>query len=159
MLEKPMQDAGINNLQMVPHQLITTTLDIDRLEREYILNGYEGVMVNPDIPYYKGKKSNKMLKFKTMLSMDCKVTGVYEGEQGKKFEGTLGGITVIQENGIECKVGSGFNEIKGSWKERDAIWGNPNAIIGRIVEIKFQELGSEGRMRFPIIMRYRDDKL
>ncbi|NVM34014.1 MAG: hypothetical protein HWN81_00360 [Candidatus Lokiarchaeota archaeon] len=153
-----MSDLNINNIKMVPHKLITTMADINKLEQDYIKDGYEGVMVNPDIPYYKGKKSNKMLKFKTMLSMDCEVVEVYEGEKGKKFEGTLGGITVVQENGIKCNVGSGFNEIKGSWKERNMIWQNPEVILGRIVEIKYQELGSEGRMRFPIIVRYRNDK-
>ena len=156
--ESKIRRLNITNLKLVEHKPVSTMDEIRQIEREYIENGFEGVMLNPDIPYYRGEKSNKMLKFKTMKSMDCVVLGVYEGENGKKFEGTLGGVIVRQENGIECKVGSGFNEIKGSWKERDAIWRNPDVIIGRTIEVKYQEIGSEGRMRFPVIMRFRDDK-
>lgn len=143
-----------SNLKLVDRVPVSTLDEILELEKQYIAEGYEGVMVNPNIPYYKGKKSNKMLKFKTFHSMDCKVVGVYEGKPGTKYVGTLGGLNVIQENGVTCDVGSGFSD-----QERDEIWNNPQAIMDRIVEIEYQELTKDDqRMRFPIKKRWRPDK-
>ena len=141
------------NLLEVKHELVTTLADILKLEKQFISLGYEGVMVNPDIPYYKGKKSNKMLKFKTMLSMEATVVSCYEGELGTKYEGTLGGLHVTQENGVACKVGSGFTD-----SERDVIWKNQKQISGRMMEAAYQELTPDKVMRFPIFKRWRPDK-
>ena len=122
------------------------------MERTYAEQGYEGAMVLPDIPYYKGKKSNRLLKFKTMLSMDCIVTGMYEG--GGKYEGMMGGLNLKQEDSKLCDVGSGFSD-----EEREYIWQNKEEIAGKIAEIKYQELTPDGIMRFPIFLRWRNDKV
>jgi DNA ligase-1 len=126
---------------------------LDR-ERQFTAEGYEGVIVNPDIPYYRGRSSNKMMKFKTMHSFDCKVVSVYAGDKGSKYQNTLGGLIVTQENGQQCGVGSGFTDA-----ERDYIWNNPKDAIGRVAEIKFQELSQDKIMRFPIFMRWRNEKV
>ena len=142
---------NIDNLVEVEHTPVKTIEEVLEYEKLCIQNGLEGAMLNPDIPYYFGKKTNKMLKFKTMKSMDCKVIGFYEG-QGK-YEGTLGGMVIEQENGKTCEVGSGFTD-----KERDYIWSNKEYTLGRTVEIKYQELSPDGIMRFPIKKCWRTDK-
>ena len=113
------------------------------------------MMALPDIPYYLGKKSNKLLKFKSaiMKSEDCEIIGFYEGDTGTKYQGMLGGFVLRQENGLECKCGSGFSD-----SDRNYIWNNQNEFLGRIVEVKYQEKSNHDIMRFPIFMRYRDDK-
>lgn len=141
------------NLREIQHLPVTTLEEILKLEKQFITLGYEGVMVNPNIPYYKGKKSNKMLKFKTMLSMEATVTGCYEGRPGTKYVGTLGGIHVLQENGVTCDIGSGFSD-----SERDNIWANQEQINGRMMEAAYQELTPDKVMRFPIFKRWRPDK-
>jgi len=153
-MQPQMQARNITNLVMVERTIVYSLDEVLELEKQYITEGFEGVMVNPDIPYYKGKKSNKMLKFKTFKSMDCEVTGVYKGKPGTKYEETLGGLNVIQENEVTCDVGSGFSD-----QERDEIWNNPSAIVGRIVEIEYQELSKDDqRMRFPVKKRWRPEK-
>ncbi len=142
-----------NNLVLVD-QIYTTSLDgVYGLEEEYVTIGYEGAMMLPNIPYYLGKKTNKLLKFKTMLSQDCKVVGLYEGKEGTKYEGMMGGFELTQENGKHCECGSGFSD-----EDREYMWENRNKVIGRIAEIKYQELTNDGIMRFPIFLRWRDDK-
>ena len=140
-----------HDLKKIEHKKITSKAEIEKLEFLYIEQGYEGLMLNPDIPYYRGKKSNKMLKFKTFESMDCKVLSCYEGEKGSKNEGKLGGITVLQENGVQCDVGNKFSD-----NERELIWKSPSSVIGRIVEVKYQNLTNDKKMRFPIVTRWRD---
>jgi ATP-dependent DNA ligase len=65
----------------------------------------------------------------------------------------LGKVLVKQENGVAGEVGSGFNDA-----DREYIWNNKDKFLGRKIECKFQELTDDGKMRFPIFLRFRDDK-
>lgn len=142
-----------SNIVLVEQELVDTVDKVLKLEQTYMALGYEGVMVIPDIPYYKGRKSNKLMKFKTMLSQDCEVIGFYEGKTGTKHEGRMGGLVIRQENGKECECGSGFSD-----EDRDYMWNNQDEFLGRLAEIKYQELTNHDILRFPIFMRWRDDK-
>jgi len=143
----------------VDHEMVDSLERVTELEREFIAAGYEGVMVLSDMPYYLGRKTNAMMKFKTMLTMDCKVVGVYEGTG--KYAGSLGGLTTIQEDGrTKCDVGSGFDD-----EERKGIYLDPSSVLERVIEVKYQNLSDPdengeggGVMRFPIFKRFRDDK-
>ena len=140
-----------DNLVLVDNMYVDTVDKVLELEQQYLALGYEGVMVVPDIEYYKGRKSNRLMKFKTMLSQDCEVIGFYEGTAGTRNEGRLGGLVLRQENGLECECGSGFSD-----EDREYIWNNQDEFLGRIVEIKYQELTNHNIMRFPIFVRWRD---
>jgi DNA ligase-1 len=136
---------------LVQQQLIYKVEDVIKAEVDFMAQGYEGAMVLPNIPYYRGRKSNKLMKFKTMHSMDCKVVGLYEGEG--KHAGRMGGLKLTQENGLACDVGSGFTD-----EDRAMIWNDPSCAVGRTAEIKYQELTPDGVMRFPVFLRWRNDK-
>lgn len=139
------------NLQVVKHTFVNSMDLVLKMEQQYLTQGYEGAMALPDIPYFLGKKSNKLLKFKTMMSEDCEIIGFYEGKLGTKYAGMLGGFKLKQENGKECECGSGFSD-----EDREYIWQHKEEFIHRLVEIKYQEMSNHGIMRFPIFMRYRD---
>lgn len=142
------------NILMVEHKLIYSVSVALAFEKECIENKYEGAMLLPNIPYYLGKKSNKLLKLKTFFSMDCPILKIYAGEAGKEFEHTMGGVTVMQENGVECDCGSGWTV-----EDRDHMWANRDKFIGRIIEIQYQELQKpHNRMQFPTFQRFRGDK-
>lgn len=139
------------------NQHYTNSLDVVvKLENQFFLEGYEGAMFVPDIPYYLGKKSNKMLKFKSsiMKTQDVEIVDFYNGKPGTKYENTLGGVVVRQEDGILCDCGSGFKD-----QDRDYIFSNKDHFRGKIFEACYQELGSNGRMRFPSFRRWRNDKI
>lgn len=145
--------ATASNMVMVKQELVYSVDKILDMEKDFLAMGYEGAMILPNIPYYLGKKSNRLMKFKTFMSMDCEVLGLYAGEAGKEFEHTMGGISVRQENGELCKCGSGW-----SIPDRDYMWNNRNEFIGRIVELSYQDLTPDRIMRFPTFVRWRDDK-
>ncbi len=136
-------------LTVVQHFLCEDIETVKTLQSKFEDQGYEGAMVNPNIPYYMGRKSNSLLKFKSMLTWDCKITGFVEGKG--RLEGTLGKVLVEQANGKQGEVGSGFDDA-----ERAYIWANRESTVGRIIEVKFQETTPDGFMRFPIFLRYRD---
>ena len=144
-------NADPQKIKGVQQRLVSKIEDVIKAEKDYMAQGFEGAMLLPNIPYYRGRKSNKLMKFKTMHSMECKIIGIYEGEG--KNSGRMGGLKLIQENGLPCDVGSGFTD-----DERDQIWKDPSSVVGRILEIQYQELTPDGVMRFPVALRYRDDK-
>jgi DNA ligase-1 len=135
----------------VSQEWANTVERVLELEVLYMSQGYEGAMVLPDIPYYKGRSANKLMKFKTMLSQDCNITGMYEGEARSRLEGVMGGLELIQENNAKCECGTGFSD-----EDRKFMFNNKDKVIGRIAEIKYQELSKDGVMRFPVFVRFRD---
>jgi DNA ligase-1 len=135
----------------VEHKLISSLADALQFEKDCLALKYEGAMLLPDIPYYCGKKSNRLLKLKTFVSMDCPVVGFYEGEG--RNAGRMGGVVVMQEDGVTtCEVGSGWND-----EEREYMWQNQAEFLGRILEVQYQEIGAKGRMQFPTVVRWRDN--
>lgn len=152
MLEKLLPYDSNSNIRLVQQVLLDSVEAVTRYEINYIDQGFEGAMVLPNIPYFKGKKSNRLMKFKTMESQDCEVIAIYNGTG--KYENVMGGIMLLQEDGkTQCDCGSGFTDADREW-----IWNNQDAIVGRLAEIKYQELTPDGVMRFPIFLRWRDDK-
>lgn len=148
-LETTISDGPSEIVGVVPHYKLNTLDEIREYQQVFESAGFEGAMANPDIPYYMGRKSNCVLKFKSMLSADCKIVGFVEGKG--RLEGTLGKVLVAQENGKQGEVGSGFDDA-----ERAFIWANQVDVEDRIIEVKFQEMTPDGYMRFPIFMRFRD---
>lgn len=141
-----------DGIRLVEHLPVSTEEQILEAERTFMAKGFEGAMFKPNIPYYQGKSSNRMLKFKTMLSQDCVVTGMVEGEG--KYVGMMGALVVRQENGETCEVGTGFAD-----SARAEFWANKTDVVGRLIEVKYQELTSDNIMRFPVFKRFRDQGL
>ena len=141
-------------ISLVEHEygVWTDTEMIEYRDRQ-ITAGYEGGMWEPDVPYYLGKKTNKMIKYKLMLSQDCEIIGFYEGSTGTDNEGRLGGFIVKQENGLTCRGDGRVTDV-----DRQYIWDNQSEFLGRIGEFKYQELTPDKIMRFPKFFRWRDDK-
>lgn len=124
-------------------------------------NGGEGLMINTD-GVYECRRTKSLLKVKTFHSADVLVTDVYEGEKGKEFEGTLGGVTIqFLYNGEvrTCNCGSGFDK-----DERELFFNNPELIIGKIIEINYFEVSKDSKtgtesLRFGTYQhRIREDK-
>ena len=136
-------------LRLVEQVRISDPKEAVELQHKYEVEGYEGAMLRPNCPYYRGKPKNKMLKFKSMVSMEATIVGIYEGENSNS--GMLGGFHVMQENGVTCDVGGGFKK----WQRKD-FWNNPQTVIGRLIEVQYQELSADGVMRFPVFKRFRD---
>lgn len=136
------------------------TSKIVELLDEVVKKGEEGLMINFDEAPYKLTRTTNILKVKKMLTADVRVVNVYQGEEGKEFENTMGGVTFefIHESKVyTCDCGSGFKVA-----ERDKYWNNPSLIIGKIIEVHYFEVttneqGTYG-LRFPIFKGIREDK-
>lgn len=116
---------------------------------QYRSDNFEGAMVKDLSQPWVAKRSHAWLKLKDELSVDVPVTGVLEGEG--KYKGTCGTL-VIDYKGVSVPV-SGMTDA-----QRHEFWANPDAVIGRIVEVVYQEETVHGSLRHPRFKRFREDK-
>lgn len=146
---------GLTNIRIVPffyrgynHEKIWEYLDYAEA------NDMEGVIVNLDTPY-EFKRTKALIKCKKFFDIDLKCIRIEQGEKGK-YKNTLGNIVCRYKDG-EVKVGSGFTE-----ELRNYYWNTPDAIIGKIVSVKYKEAtknknGTES-LQFPVFLAVREDK-
>lgn len=132
-----------SDLEIVPKLL-------KKLEDE----GKEGLMLNLSNKKYVSKRTNFIVKIKSMSSFDEKCTGVFEGEG--KYKGMLGGITVDYK-GYPLRIGSGFTD-----EQRKLYWNNPELIVSSIVEVQYfrESSNADGGLSvsFPVFLRIREGK-
>lgn len=119
---------------------------------EYVEKGFEGVMLRSAEKAYDFKRSDALLKYKMFQEDDFVVKELLEGEGD--LVGSLGKMVVSSKDGkITSKVGTGFKD-----DERLFFWNNPDEIIGKLVEIKFQEITEDGSLRFPVFCKVKEDR-
>ncbi len=107
----------------------------------------EGVVLKKLSGFYENKRSNNWCKVKTFYSEDLRVIRAEKGKPGKKFANTLGAL-VVDFNGVEVKVGSGYDEKNG---ERDAFLKNPP----KVIEVEYKEITKDGSLFNPTFVRAR----
>lgn len=123
---------------------------IKQLHDVYVSQGYEGAMIkDPEAPY-SFKRDWSVMKFKAFHDVDLPIKQLLEGTG--KHSGKLGSF-VVDYKGVEVQVGSGLTDAL-----RDSIWENPQAFIGRIIEVRYQEVTPDGSLRFPTFVCFRNDR-
>jgi ATP-dependent DNA ligase len=143
--------------------------EVEEKLEEAFEQGYEGIMLRDPDQYYDYKRSNALLKLKSSLDeeedddgeqiSDCVVESIEYNdffpviEDGKLHtERLLNKVWVIQEDGVRCKVGTGYSlDFRRKYTQA------PYDLIGKTVEVKHQGYGKNGRMRFPRLYRVRED--
>jgi len=155
---------GITHIKAEKQWLIEEEEIQDELEKAFDL-GYEGIMLRDPDKLYDFKRSDALLKLKESPSdqsqeqiADCLVVdyeidsfAVIENEH-TVYKNLLVKLFVEQKNGKICKVGSGF-----SLAFRYKYTKNPELLLNKVIEVKFQGYGSKGLMRFPRLYRIRED--
>ena len=127
--------------------------DIKKMHDVYAAQGYEGVMIKTLDSYYEFARSHSVMKLKMFFDIDLPISGFYEGRDGTKNQGTLGGIYVYTPAGTRVGVGSGFSD-----ELRNDIWEHKDAYLGQLIEVRYQEMTPDGSLRFPTFRRFRNDK-
>ena len=122
---------------------------------DIVSKGGEGVVVKS----LKGFEDD-WFKVKRIHTWDAVITGFTEAEYGKtgKFAGLIGAICYgfYNSSGELVEVGKCSGMVDD---QRKAFSTARESFIGRVIEIKGQELGSRGAIVFPRFVRVRDNKL
>lgn len=149
-LEKCKRFDG-NLVRLVEYVVGTDKNMLEDYFKQCLKSRFEGVVIKNVDSWYELRRNDNWLKLKPVNTLDCKIIGIEEGTG--KFKGMLGNLIVVQPNGVKCRVGSGISD-----ELRKDIWTNKRKYIGKIVEVKYQELTPDGVMRFPRFVRMRWDK-
>jgi len=123
---------------------------IKKLHDDFVNSGFEGAMIKyVDAPYKFGR-GFEVMKMKVFHDMDLPIEALLEGTG--KHTGKLGSVQVLF-NGVEVQIGSGFSD-----DLRETIWNDPDSFVGRVIEIRYQEVTQDGSLRFPTFVCFRNDR-
>lgn len=127
-----------------------------RLLDKMVEEDKEGLMVNLNVPYRRTRHRG-ILKVKRFYTMDLRIIRFEEGSG--RLKGTLGAI-VVDFNGNEVKVGSGFTD-----ENRKEFWDNQDEFLeyGALCEVKYKEVSNDKKtglksLQFPVFVGIRTDK-
>lgn len=137
--------------------------NIDKLLDDMTDMGAEGLMLNIASGIYESKRSNNLLKYKKLNTMDMKVV---DWEYGSgKYDCAVGNLiaecTLPDGREVSCKIGTGISD-----EQRFEWAANPSLILGKIIEVAYFELSQNNRtdgtkqysLRFPRMKSVRNDK-
>lgn len=175
-------DADFNSaLEIVTHVRIENAEDLETLEAAWLEEGHEGVMIRAINGRYKEGRSSEregiLLKLKRFVDSEAVVVGTYELEHndnvaftnelgrtarssakdGKRASGVLGGLDVKgvggDYDGIEFSIGTGFDAA-----QRADMWRDRDALVGRLVKLKFFPSGGKDKPRHPVYLGFRSQE-
>lgn len=113
--------------------------------------GKEGVVYKKASGFYRDGKHWNVQKRVPVLSAECEVVGVVEGN--KSFQGMAGAL-IVDFNGVHVKVGGG----KGvTFEVRQWLWDNRESIIGDEVTLSYKSVTANGSMQSPKLEGIRWD--
>lgn len=133
----------------VPFTMAKTSSKIMALRDEMVKRGREGIVVkNPQSSY--GQR-NSWLKLKKFDTVDCFVTGFQQTTEMRSTGiARSWSVAVYDDSGRVVDLGN-----VGSTVERV----DPRQVKkGSVVEVRFQEVTKDGKLRAPFILRIRHDK-
>ena len=157
-LNSVVEASQTNKIKVVESKVIYSKEEALQQYNENLEKGLEGCILKNPNAIWSSKRSNDYLKLKNESTADLVVIGYNMGAFGTQFAGMLGSLICETSDGLlRVNVGSGFKHLKG---ERD----DPNFYIGKIVEVKYNEIISSKNSKtkslfLPIYSCIREDKI
>lgn len=139
-------------IKYVPNMYVGKDMDvIPELLEEMDSQGKEGLMLNLD-GHWVGKRTDQLLKIKTMQTFDEVIVDTFEGEG--KYQGMLGGL-IVNYKGFPLKIGSGYSD-----EQRREFWESREKLIGRVVQVQYfrESQNQDGGLSvsFPVFKMIRE---
>jgi len=138
------------NLVFVPTLQIDSHEELKRLHDEYVVNGYEGLIIRSKEGMYKlGKRSFDLLKYKEFFDQEFVIIGGQDGHGTDE-----GCVTFICQN---PKNGETFDvRPRGTVEMRREWFKDLDNIVGKRLTVRYQELSEGLQPIFPVGLAIRD---
>ena len=150
-IQHKIDELGLTHVKVIKGEYLENEEELLRYYGKQLDAGQEGAMVKTLNGMYEYKRTYAWQKMKPEHTEDLEIVGIDEGKG--KYVGQLGAFICQLDNGDTVNVGSGLKD-----EERIELWPRRDELIGKLIEVKFQEKTKDGSMRFPIFMRFREDK-
>ncbi len=134
-----------NIIKIIPQIKIINKSHLKEFHKKLEILGAEGVVVRDPKASYINKRTSKALKVKSFQDTECRIIGYTQGKG--KYKDKVGAIICKMENKVIFKIGSGLS---------DKFRTNPLK-IGTIVTFKYQNITKNGKPRFPVYLRIKDN--
>ena len=137
---------GIPHVVVVEQTACPSPRALEKMHADIARLGGEGVMLRKPGSAYEHRRSGALLKVKSFMDAEAKITGYVPGEG--KHAGRLGAYEAVLIKGTKARfrIGTGMSDAE---RERPLR-------IGTVVTVKFQELTDDGVPRFPSLVGARD---
>jgi DNA ligase-1 len=127
--------------------------EVETLIKNITSDGYEGIMLKKDVPYFFGR-SNDMLKYKKFFDEEYEIVDFEEGNGNLK--GIAAAVICTVKNGTLFKAG-----VTGTQEYAAELFANKEKYVGKLATIKYQALtpikeGKGGVPRFGKMTAIRD---
>lgn len=126
---------------------------LDRWLDYIVAKGGEGIILRDPDGHYEHKRTDALLKYKKVQTMDLRVIGWNEGKG--KYEGLIGSFACeTDDHEIQVNVAGMDDAVRMS---------NPDDWIGKIIEVAYFDVTKSKSkttksLRFPRVKKVRDDK-
>lgn len=176
---RPLQWGDIPRTTIVPQRLRISLDELYLLEKYYLAEGYEGMMIrNPESPYKYGRSTERdggLVKVKRFTDAEAEVIGFVEEQHntneakidafgcterstekaGLVGKGTLGAFVVSDHGKSETfNIGTGFTAA-----QRADFWNRRSELLHTTVKYKSFQHGVKDAPRHPVFLgfRHKDD--
>lgn len=143
-----------HRIKMVPTKIVNSWDEAINEFQLALSQGEEGTMLKTSDHYWEDKRSNHLVKFKSILECELKVTSIVPGTG--KYEGLIGAIICESDDGLlSVSVGSGFSD-----EQRSTL--SSKDLVGRIVTVRYNEVITDVNglysLFLPRLVEIREDK-
>jgi DNA ligase 1 len=160
-LQNLLSNKDIRYISFLEQTPILNFHELTCLSSTAATKGWEGLMLRKN-DFYKGKRSNDILKVKTFHDDEYKVESLNFGpfryvKEGKEVEEEMLSAVTIKHKGNTVNVGSGF-----TIDQRKRFYSKPSEIHGKIITVQYfeesQNQCGDYSLRFPVVKAIHGNK-
>jgi ATP-dependent DNA ligase len=142
------QRHKFQHLVLVPTEVCESEEKMKEKHAEYVLSGYEGIMLRTKLGVYKHSRSVDLLKYKEFFDDEYEVVGFEQG-QGLEEGCVIWVCRTAEQKTFHCRP-------RGTRESRSELFQQGADYIGKKLTVRFQELTDERIPRFPVGIAFRD---
>lgn len=147
-----------STLVRVPFIEIDSITEVPDYHDEFAEQGFEGIIIRAeDLVWTAGKRKQQLRKFKYFVDEEFEVVGMTLKE-GVTVDNFKWQCAIETDNGTETFDARPMGERGDKIKIYKRYQEDPDAFIGRMVVVKFQEYTHLGIPRFPVVKGFRNDE-